>query len=445
MAVNTRGIGNKLLLTPAIIANEALYRLRHQMMLTRLANRKFETYFANKIGDRISIKKPFYGLVQKGRVNTTDEPLYDESVDMVVNVRLHFLIKLIDETMTFDLLDFGNRYLKSFVEQMAYEVDIAGLKELGEGIFRSTLNPAGTEIRKGGITTDLAQEIRQFADEMAVPNDNQNYLMANPADLRDIAKDLKNTDSSGTISSIFDPSKVDDVIQRRYKGNLADWHIFTSTNLPRYHFTYPSGGLGTPLVNGGSQEGDTIKTNGWAATEQVILKRGAKITIAGVDECQPRGDYRKTGRRMVFTIAEDVSSTSAGAADLKIYPKLNAGTLTASAPDGTSISLKAYKNVTAAPADDAAINVLGRTSANAEYRQSLWYHKDALEFANIQLTKLDGLVNTYRSVDSLSGLSLLYSHAADITKMEDQRRCDVMFGVKTLYPELGFAHVGNAI
>ena len=48
-------------LTPALITNESLYRLKNNLLVARLANRSYNAMFQNEQpGDTITIKKPFY-------------------------------------------------------------------------------------------------------------------------------------------------------------------------------------------------------------------------------------------------------------------------------------------------------------------------------------------------------------------------------------------------
>lgn len=63
---------------------------------------------------------------------------------------------------------------------------------------------------------------------------------------------------------------------------------------------------GTPLVNGGSQTGNSLITDGWTGNTTNILKAG---------------DYLQIGNRLYKNL-QDVNSDSGGNATLDIFPRL---------------------------------------------------------------------------------------------------------------------------
>ena len=99
---------------------------------------------------------------------------------------------------------------------------------------------------------------------------------------------------------------------------------------------------------------------------------GDVITFAGVFGVNPQ-NYETTGLLQEFVVLEDVDTDGAGAGSIKISPSLNDGTATTTNAAGDTISLKAYQNVTALPADNAPITVLG--AANTTYEQNYLLHR----------------------------------------------------------------------
>ncbi len=70
-------------------------------------------------------------------------------------------------------------------------------------------------------------------------------------------------------------------------------------------------GGGTPLVNGATQTGASINSDGWPATT-TVLKAGDLVTFA-------------TGPTLVYDITADVTSDGGGAAALPVSPNVFAG------------------------------------------------------------------------------------------------------------------------
>lgn len=63
---------------------------------------------------------------------------------------------------------------------------------------------------------------------------------------------------------------------------------------------------GTPLVNGGSQSGQTLVTDGWTAGQTGVLKKGDMIQL---------------GQR-IYSVLDDVDSDGSGNATFDIWPRL---------------------------------------------------------------------------------------------------------------------------
>jgi len=92
--------------------------------------------------------------------------------------------------------------------------------------------------------------------------------------------------------------------------------------------TSPRGiGTGTPLVNGGSQTGNSLVTDGWTANQTGILKAGDWIQLGS----------GSTSR--LYKILSDANSNGSGQATFDIWPNLRSSpadnaTITVSSPKG---------------------------------------------------------------------------------------------------------------
>jgi len=92
----------------------------------------------------------------------------------------------------------------------------------------------------------------------------------------------------------------------------------------RYFQTQMGAGGGTPLVNGASQTGSSLDTDGWPASTSGVLKAGDIIKVAGIP--------------YILDVTADADSDSGGNATLSISPPIFSG---------------------GSPADDAVITYTG--------------------------------------------------------------------------------------
>ena len=427
MAIEIRGINNRLAV-PSLIADESLFRLMDNLVLPRLSNQTYEKYFENKIGDRITVKRPYMAKVNSGRILAESDiaSMIDQTVDIMVDQRHNFAIRYNDQEKTLDLVQFGERYLRTGIEELAYQYDIAGANELGLSISYSEGTP-GT-----GLSTSAAQKIGAHARHVAIPLNSMNYGLIDPMDFANISDDVK---------AVQLPEMVSTAIRERYNGKLGNWHLFESVHIPYLDVASHTGS--TPLVNMvGGYEGKDLPTDGWANSTQV-LNKGQLFTIAGVYEVQPRGNRRTTGRLFTFCAADDVTSSATGTATIPLVSTLNAGTLTDLDSQGNSVSLSAFQNVSAAAADNAAITIVG--TLGSTYRQGVFYEKSLLEYINVELESFESAVLQGQSTEEQTGVSVsLVGWFDGLTRRETQR-VDILFGTKAIYPELGIRFISDAV
>lgn len=222
-------------------------------------------------------------------------------------------------------------------------------------------------------------------------------------------------------------------LSSQYKsGIVADslgLEFVMSQNVPS-HTVGPLGG--TPLVNGANQgtinsgatdnpRADTtsLVTDGWTASAAARLKKGDVITIAGVNSVNPE-TKADTGSLRTFVVTADVSSDGSGNATVIISPAIIAG--------------GAYQNVTARPADNAAITVKTGT-ASTTYAQNILWHRDAITFVSPEMEVPGGMDMAYSvPAPDAGGISLRFVRGFDITNNKRISRFDVLYGVAVTRP-----------
>jgi hypothetical protein len=188
----------------------------------------------------------------------------------------------------------------------------------------------------------------------------------------------------------------------------------------------------TPLVNGANQgtinTGSTdnpyaattsLVTDGWTAAAAQRLAKGDVITIAGVYSVNPE-TKQSTGVLQNFLVTADTSSDAGGNATIVISPAIIAG--------------GAYQNVTARPADNAAITVVTGT-AGSTYSQNLIWHKDAITFVSPKQELPGGMDMAYQaSLADDGGVTLRFVRGYDITNNRFISRFDILWGAAVTLP-----------
>lgn len=411
--MSTQGDKGNVLLTDDIIVKEALRLLKNNLVAAPLVHRDLEKRFA-KVGDSISLKKPFRTKSSSGRV-LQKQPLVDQVTPFAIDKQEHFGVEVTMRDRTLSIEQFSERYLKSGIIQIANKIDRSIILE-GKKAFFSSGTP-GTAI--GTKTFMLA---KAYQNMVGVPDDGMRRCILNELDGADI---------SDAISNKYNEMMVKDAIQKGYMGPLSGIDMFSSANM--FDHTVGAHG-GTPLIKGADQTGSSLLTDGWDTSVTGLLKEGDVIYIDAMLEINPQSYIPNGSRKMAFVVTADVDSDGSGNATIPISPSINDGTLTTTNAEGETVSLKGYQNVSASPADNAAITVMG--TAATTYRQDLLFHRDAIALAMVDLELPTAAVSKARVRDADSGLSMSMTAAYDVYEQTEITRIDAVWGAHMIYPEL---------
>lgn len=404
------------LVTPSLIAKEALMQLENNLVLANQVHREYKKEFSGGQGSTVSIRKPvkFYTADGATRVGQDVE---EKTTNIVVDQRKHVSWSFSTQDLTLSIEEYSERYIKPAAITLANTMDRKGY-ELYRNVWNSVGTP-GTTPASFAAVASAAQRL----DEMAV-NGDMRSMMLNPAARYAVAGNQLTLDSVGT--------KGKSAYEKALMGEIAMFDTYSTQNVANHTVGVATG---TPLVNGASQNvtyenatgsnwSQSLVTDGWTNSTAGILKAGDVITIDGVFAVNPVPGEGTTGKQVMpylqqFTVLADATSgASTGPATLTISPPM--------------ITSGPFQTVSAAPANDAEITVLG-TGATA-YPQNLGFHKNAFALVTVPLEMPDGA--SFKARESHNGLSIRVIKDYDIDTDEDIIRLDVLFGWKAVYPDL---------
>ena len=407
------------LITPDIIAKEALMQLQNNLGMAKYVHREYKNEF-KKIGNSVDIRKPvkFQAITGATRVNQDVE---ESTTAVTIDQRKHVSWKFSTQDLTLTVEEYSERYIKPAAIALSNTVD-----QSLHGLYTSIWNHVGTPGSTPNDYADVAL-VAQRMDEMAVPNDGMRHLCVNPAAGHAIAN---------TATTLYINQVNNEAYRNGSIGELAGINTMRTQNVQNH--TVGTWGSDTPLVNGGSQGTtyaaskatytQTLVTDDWSNSVTGVLKAGDVINIAGVYSVNPipaDGASASAATKTVypdlqdFVVTADADSDGSGNATLTISPPI--------------ITSGPFQTVSAEPADNAAITVKTGTSATA-YPQHMGFHKNALALVTVPLELPDGAA--FKSRESDEGLSIRVVKDYDIDADEDIIRMDILYGIKAIYPEL---------
>jgi hypothetical protein len=393
------------LLTPSIIAKEMLMQFKNGMGFSRSVDKSYSKEFGkegNKIGSSVSIRKPNLMTVSDG-ATLSEQDVTEASVSLTIDSQKHVGFSFSSKDMALTIDEFSQRYIKPSALALVNKVDVDGLALAAKNVSNA-VGTAGTT--PSALLTYL--EAQQKIAESAGPQDDNYSFHIDPAASTKIVDALK---------GLFHSSSE---IEKQYKRGLmgvaagGEWH--RSQNL----YSYTSGQRGgTPLLNGAPANGaSTVVTDGWTAAAANRVKAGDVFTIANVYKVNPI-TKQSTGILQQFVVTADAASDGSGNATLSISPSI--------------YSSGPLQNVSAAPADNAAMTFL--QGASTVTQNNILMHKDAFALAFAKLERPSGVDFAAVETDPDTGISIRVVRQYDISTDKFPCRVDVLYGWKELRPE----------
>lgn len=408
-------------LTADIVAKEALAILENEFGWMKKIHRAHEDEFANKVngykvGDTISIRRPADFTVRTGATLSTQDVIEGKTtltIDQQIGVDWQFS----SSDLTLKIEDLSERVIKPAMSNLINHM----ANDLLTTMYRGFYNWVGTPGEVINSYADFGKAPERL-DEMAVP-------------MTDRCSVLSPTDHWGLLGSqtaLYMQDVAKGAYRSRELGEIGGVDTYMSQLVP----THTNGARGgTPLVNGANQNVtyDTAK-NTWSqslvidgASNSITgwAKAGDVFTIAGVFMVNPK-TKATTNILQQFVVLADVDSSGAGAVTLSISPPI----ISAAGP---------HKNVSAAPADNAALTFLG--TAATGYKQNMAFHKNAMALAMVPMEMPQAVYNGSRQ--TYKGMSVrvipIYDGTNDISKW----RLDVLYGRRLIDPRLGTRQSGT--
>lgn len=394
------------LLSPTAVTREALRVLHQKLNFVGSITREYDETFARqgaKVGDTLKVRLPNQYVVRSGSTlaaQDTTETSADLKVQTQKGVDLNFTS--VDLTMTLD--DFSDRVLEPAMSVLAATIEADAM---------SMYKDVNNQVTNNGAAATFAKVLQ-----------GRKVLVDNLAPLAGRTCNLNTQDNVDLVDALKGLFNDKDNLSRQYRegfmGRTAGFDFMENTLWPSHT---PGTKAGTPLVNGAGQTGATLATDGWTAST-AALKKGDIFTIANVFRVHPE-TKASTGVLQQFVVTADASADASGNIAVAISPAI--------------ITSGATQTVSGSPADNAAISVAG--AASTAHGVSLAYHKSAFAFATADMVMPRGVDFAAREV--FDGISMRIVRQYDINNDKFPCRLDVLYGFKTLRPQLACRLANN--
>lgn len=400
-------------LTADIVAKEALMILENELVMANNVHRAYEDEYDKRVngyrvGETISIRRPAAFTVRSGATASAQD-VVEGKTSLTINQQKGVDFQFTSSDLTLKIDQLSERVIKPAMIQLANQIDY----DL-TGLYASVANWVGTPGQVVNSFTDFAKAPERL-DNGAVPTDMRKAVLA-PSDHWGLL---------GSQTALY----IQDAARGAYRNGSLGMIGGVDTFMDQNVRTHTVGvATGSPKVNGGSQNvtyaavkdtwQQSLITDGWTNSTTGILKAGDVFTIAGVYAVNPRSKAAMTYLQQFVVLADADSGATTGPSTLTISPPM--------------ITSGAFQTVSAAPADNADLTVLG--TGGTGYTQNLVFHKNAFALAMVPMERPPGAVDVSRQ--SYKGLSVRVIPYYDGTNDISNWRLDVLYGFKAIDPRL---------
>jgi hypothetical protein len=383
------------------VTREALRILHQKLNFVGNIVREYDDSFAKsgaKIGDSLKIRLPNQYTVTSGATLTTQDTT-ESSVTLQVATQKHVGMNFTSAELTLSMDDFSKRIIEPAMTVLAANVESDALS-MYKDVYQSVWNGGSA------ATYNKALDARVLLQRSLTPANDRTALM-DSLSMADVVKDTK---------TLFqDAASLAKQYKEGYMGRAAGFDWSENTMMPAH--------------TRGAADASYV-----CNTSTGITSGSSSITLSGGTGSSAVGD--------VFTIAGVFSvhpETKVSTGVLQQFVVVTAGTTT-QVVSPTPITSGATQNITIVSAGAGKAVVWGGTASTA-VGTSLLFQKEAFAFATADLVMPKGVDFAAREV--MDGISLRIARQYDIVNDKFPCRVDILYGFKTLRPQLAARYHNN--
>lgn len=391
------------ILTPTMVTREALVILHQKLNFVGSINRGYDDSFAipgAKIGDTLKIRLPNQYTVRTNATLST-QTTSETSVTLQVSNQYGVDTSFTSADLTLSLQDFSERILDPAMSVLAANIENAAFNMVND-VYQTIDNQTNNSM---SMATVLAA--RKALNDALAPTDGRRTGCLNTADSADLVNALK---------SLFqDSSAIKTQYREGMMGRTGGFDFFENTlltNLTSGTMSATSVTTATATITASTETSSITVGNSLVAGTLVV---GDVFTIATLNRVHPE-TKANTGSLQQFVVTTAV--TLATNTSVSFSPSI--------------IMSGAKQNVISTAIAGQLIAKVANTSAVLQ--QSLFHHRDAFTFATADLLMPKGVHFAAREV--LDGISMRIVQQYTISDDAFPARIDVLFGYKTIRPQL---------
>ena len=389
------------ILTPTAVTREALRVLHQKLNFVGSIVREYDDSFAKsgaKIGDSLKVRLPNQYVVRSGATLSTQDTA-ESSVTLQVATQKGVDLNFTSTDLTLSLDDFSKRILTPAMSTLAASIE-ADAMSMYKDVYNSVWN--------GGSAITLEKVL-----------DGRVLLQNALAPLNDRTANLNTTDNAkfvDALKSLFnDTTGIAKQYREGYMGRTAGFDFVENTMWGKHTRGAATSAYTTSTQVGTLPISETPVSTMTVATGTGAMVAGDVFTIGNVNSVHPETKV-STGTLQQFVVT---AAYAGGAGTVSFAP---------------AIVLSGGRQNVVIPTTSATAAITFAGTASTAVGLSLLYQKEAFAFATADLVMPGGVDFAAREV--MDGISMRVVRQYDINNDKFPTRLDVLYGYKTLRPQL---------
>jgi hypothetical protein len=383
------------LITATQVTREALRVLHQKLNFIGSIVRDYDDRFAKegaKIGDTLKVRLPNEYTVRTGATLSAQDTV-ETTVDLKVQTQKGVDLNFTSVDLTLSLDKFSDRIIEPAMARLAANIEADAMsmyKDVANSVWNGT----------AAFSLAKAYAARKILNDNLAPQSKRTANL-NSQDTVDFLTDIKGLfNNQEAVGKAYVEGQV---------GRQGGFDFMENVLWPAH--TRGAGTTAYLVNNAAFTDGTNILA---VDTGTGAVKQGDVFTIAGVYRVNPETKL-STGVLQQFVLTADATS---GANNWTISPTIYAS--------------GGKQNVSAVPADNAAITFFGTLSTAVG--TSMLYQREAFAFATADLEMPKGV--DFSARDVYDGISMRIVRQYDIVNDKFPCRLDVLYGYKTTRPQL---------
>ena len=389
------------ILTPTAVTREALRVLHQKLNFVGSIVREYDDSFAKsgaKIGDSLKVRLPNQYVVRSGATLSAQDTV-ESSVTLQVATQKGVDLNFTSTDLTLSLDDFSKRILNPAMSVLAASIE-ADAMSMYKDIYNSVWN--------GGSAITLAKVL-----------EGRSLLQNALAPLTDRTANLNTTDNANFVDALKalfnDTTGIAKQYREGYMGRTAGFDFVENTMWGKHTRGAATSAYTTSTQVGTLPISETPVSTMTVATGTGAMVAGDVFTIGNVNSVHPETKV-STGTPQQFVVT---AAYAGGAGTVSFAP---------------AIVLSGGRQNVVIPTTSATAAITFAGTASTAVGTSLLYQKEAFAFATADLVMPGGVDFAAREV--MDGISMRVVRQYDINNDKFPTRLDVLYGYKTLRPQL---------